>query len=182
MGKILNKIVDIVDTVSDVLSKLGTIGKAILIAVCVVYLATSLPIVVDRVFNGGKTPIVQVQKVDTPTIQEVTGRDERTSEQAFTEIQKAEPVVVLSPTASKEEVQRAIDELDGDYVLSEPSTKPGSHIYSIRVRRALYGIGLYADTDKEFGLHYRNKRWIYQIGRDRDGDTTGRITYELIQW
>lgn len=182
MGKILNKVVDIVNTVSDVLAKLGTIGKAMLIVVCTVYLFTSLPLVVDRVFNGGNGKVVHVPKVDAPTIKYVTGRDERTSEQAFTEIQKSEPVVILSPTASKEEVQRAIDELDGDCVLSEPSNTPGSKIYSIRVRRALYGIGLYADTDKEFGLHYRNKRWIYQIGRDKDGDPTGRITYELIQW
>lgn len=178
----MEKLVQILKTIREFLNSTVGIGKNLVIIIAAVYLLYSLPLVWDSVVNGGKTKITKVEKIDTPTIQEATKSDTQTSEQMFTEINNAEPVVVLPPTATETEVQRSIDELKGDYVISTPSTTPGSSIYSIRVRRALYGVGLYADTDKEVGLHYRNKRWIYQVGIDKDAKPNCRIVYELIQW
>jgi hypothetical protein len=84
--------------------------------------------------------------------------------------------------------KKAVDSLDGDIALSEPIAKPGTNIYSIKIRRSPHGIGLYAGIDKddstefEYGIHYRNKRWVYQIGTNANNDFNARIAYELIQW
>ena len=101
---------------------------------------------------------------------------------------KVKPNIVLADGVSSDSVQKAVDSLDGDIALSEPITKPGTNIYSIKIRRSPHGIGLYAGIDKddstefEYGIHYRNKRWVYQIGTNANNDFNARVAYELIQW
>ena len=131
--------------------------------------------------------VVPVEKVTQEVVTNVVASGKDTNKQVFSEIQDAKnkntkAAIVLPPTASPAEVQRAVDSLGGDIAISEPSSKPGTSIWSIKVSRAKYGIGFYVDSEKEVGLHYRNKRWIYQAGIDVDGKFAGRVAYELIQW
>ena len=146
------------------------------------------------------TDTPKVVKTDGVTINTVTqdlniNGDIRDKAETYEEIEKAregkvKPSVTLPPDAGEETVARAVDELNGDIAVSEPTEKSsGTNVYSITIRRAPHGVGIYGDVtarngnmDFGYGLHYRNKRWVYQIGVDQDRDFNGRIAYELVQW
>lgn len=102
---------------------------------------------------------------------------------------KVKPSVTLPPDATPEMVARAVDSLEGDKAIAEPGKDPGTNIYSIQIRKAPHGVGVYGNikmdcgnVDYGYGLHYRNKRFVYQVGVDHDGRFDGRVAYELIQW
>lgn len=99
------------------------------------------------------------------------------------------PSITLPPDATPEMIERAVNSLEGDNAISEPGKDPGTNIYSIQIRKAPHGVGLYGNLkmsggniDYGYGLHYRNKRFVYQAGVDHDGRFEGRVAYELIQW
>lgn len=101
------------------------------------------------------------------------------------------PLVNLPPTATEKEIQAAIDEDKGDLAIKEENVnvRPGTNIYSIHLDKSKHGIGIYGAMSYDagevkggYGLHYRNKRWVYQAGVGARGGFDGRIAYEVIQW
>lgn len=101
------------------------------------------------------------------------------------------PVVNLPPTATEKEIQAAIDNDKGDLAIKEENVnvRPGTNIYSIHLDKSKHGIGIYGAMSYDageikggYGLHYRNKRWVYQAGVGARGGFDVRIAYEVAQW
>lgn len=101
------------------------------------------------------------------------------------------PVVNLPPTATEKEIQAVIDNDKGDLAIKEENVnvRPGTNIYSIHLDKSKHGIGIYGAMSYDageikggYGLHYRNKRWVYQAGVGVRGGFDGRIAYEVAQW
>lgn len=142
-----------------------------------------------------KVPIIKTDKV---TVSELDKNSVSSDPRDLVEIMdgvedartgKVNASITLPPDATQEMVDRAVDSLGGDKAVSEPSDKPGTNIYSIQIRRAPHGVGVYGNIkmdngniDYGYGLHYRNKRIVYQAGVDHAGRFEGRVAYELIQW
>lgn len=106
-------------------------------------------------------------------------------------IEQVSPIIVLPPGTPEKDIQAEVNKDNGDLAIREENSTstPGTSIYSIHLDKSKHGIGIYGAMTYEtgqvrggYGLHYRNKRWVYQAGVNSHGGFDGRIAYEVAQW
>lgn len=92
---------------------------------------------------------------------------------------------------SEEDIKEILKKDNGDLAITEKNanSKPGTNIYSVHLDHSEHGIGVYVggkvdpgEVSTSYGVHYRNKRWVYNVGIDTKGGVDARVAYEVIQW
>lgn len=147
--------------------------------------------VVEKVVNqGAGTVYKEIQHVQKVEEAEQVANDCRVHDNKYTkELDKKYERVYLTPEESTpENINKELDKRGPDAVVvdTESNVKPGTTIYAIKNVKTTVGIGVYAGYNegigKSYGLHYRNRRTVVQLGRDGDGHLEGRVAYEVLQW
>lgn len=63
-------------------------------------------------------------------------------------------------------------------------------LYSVHLDKEKHGLGVFGGgtvggdngSRIEYGVHYRNGKWVYQAGTSNHGGFNGRVAYEAYQW
>lgn len=194
---------------SNPLKALTTLGKVALGGALLVILAAIFFWASAQEFWTSHTPVVEAPPsgVTTEFVQqhlplyisgELSGNTkaiENTTKKVEKEIVKlketnAKPSLVV-PSSDKKAIENKLYNDKADIALKEKKEDGTTNIYSISVKKAKHGVGFYLNyTDRDGdkikntsgGVHYRNKRFIYQAGVDLKGRPECRVAYELFQW
>lgn len=156
------------------------------------YVSNSNKVTVHEVLGTGVSESVVKDILSSENV----AHAEKTAPQVTKKIEKIKekdpaPLINLPPTATEKEIQAAIDADKGDLAIKEENVnvRPGTNIYSVHLDKSKHGIGIYGAMSYDagqvkggYGLHYRNKRWVYQAGVGDGGGFDGRIAYEVLQW
>lgn len=149
------------------------------------------PEVVNRVMNGETSKVYEdIQRILKLQEAEKTEKELKSHKQpSAKELDNKYERTYLTPEEStKENIKADLDKRDGDAIIvdKESNVNPGTTIYSIKNVKTTVGLGVYAGysegVGKSYGLHYRNRRTVYQVGVDNDGHLEGRVAYEVFQW
>lgn len=100
--------------------------------------------------------------------------------------------IVSADTKDIEKQKVAMVKKDnGDVGIAEAkkgSTNGSIDLYSIHLDKEKHGLGIFGGVNSkdgsrvEYGLHYRNRRVVYQVGTSNQGGFNARVAIEAIQW
>lgn len=185
-------------------SEIQKIVKCIVIAVIGCLLIYGAVSAVIYWFNkDNNVEIVETQGVNEEIVNNILDKYEFNPKTTTNEVMKevnqirsgtstTKPIAVFETGTSTQEIQKAVNKDKGDFTLSEPAPEgvTGTYLYSVHIDKYKYGVGVFVATKPDssikdetiVGIHYRNKRWIYQVGVDRDMRVETRVAYEVFQW